>query len=114
MCKRQGIWDKKQRDDERIQCKIIIYVLNYFCFELDSKLVVDSFHSTTLDYSCFRAIVSHSKNLASSYFSNSWVEYNRRLANEASHSLARAALCKDYRQVFDVPPFCIQNIIIMK
>lgn len=42
--------------------------LDNVIFEVDSKLVFDSFHSTSLDFSYFRAIMSHIKNFVNSSF----------------------------------------------
>jgi hypothetical protein len=59
-------------------------------FELDSKIVMDNFHSNKFDTTGFGEIIIHSKRLFSYYF-NSSVEFIRRQANEISHSLAKTA-----------------------
>jgi hypothetical protein len=51
-------------------------------FELDSKLVVDSFRCHRKDFTEFGAIIQHCKVLFSSFYVNSSVEFVRRQANE--------------------------------
>jgi len=65
--------------------------LNNVIFELDSKRVVDSFHSTRNDVSDLGAIIRECGTTFSSFFTNSKVEFIRRQANEVAHRLARAA-----------------------
>ncbi|GAU50345.1 hypothetical protein TSUD_409300 [Trifolium subterraneum] len=51
-------------------------------FELDSKIVVDSFHSNKCDVTELGDIISHCKRLFSTYYKNSSVEFIKRQANE--------------------------------
>jgi ribonuclease HI len=60
-------------------------------FELDSKRVVDRFHSSSRDFTEFGVIMDHSKLIFSTYYRNSSVEFVRRQANEAAHNLAKVA-----------------------
>ncbi|XP_045795091.1 uncharacterized protein LOC123889684 [Trifolium pratense] len=60
-------------------------------FELDSKVVVDKFHSNKGDDTELGEIVSHCRRLFFSHYNNSSVEFIRRQANDVAHSLAKAA-----------------------
>ncbi|CAJ2664712.1 unnamed protein product [Trifolium pratense] len=60
-------------------------------FELDSKRVVDSFHSSSRDLTKFGAIIDHCKLVFSNYYRNSSVEFVQKQANEAAHTLAKTA-----------------------
>jgi ribonuclease HI len=81
-------------------------------FELDSKRVVDSFHSLAQDYSEFGVIIDHCKIIFSNYYSNSSVEFVRRQANEVAHNLAKAATLSASFQILVEVPNCIEHILI--
>jgi ribonuclease HI len=81
-------------------------------FELDSKLVIDGFHSNNHDATEFGEIISHCKRLYSSFYVNSSVEFIRRQANEVAHSLAKAATYIASPQVLVDIPNCIEHILI--
>jgi ribonuclease HI len=81
-------------------------------FELDSKLVIDGFHSNNHDATEFGEIISHCKRLYRSFYVNSSVEFIRRQANEVAHSLAKAATYIASPQVLvDIPNY-IEHILI--
>lgn len=86
--------------------------LNNITFELDSKRVVDSFHSTRNDVSDLGAIIRECRTTFSSFFTNSRVEFIRRQANEVAHRLARAATFYASIHYFTVLPDCIQDVLI--
>ncbi|WJX93691.1 hypothetical protein P8452_75185 [Trifolium repens] len=81
-------------------------------FELDSKRVVDSFHSLAHDYSEFGVLIDHCKSIFSNYYSNSSVEFVRRQANEVAHNLAKAATLSASFQILVDVPNCIEHILI--
>jgi hypothetical protein len=55
--------------------------LGHVDFELDSKVVVDNFHSNKIDDTELRDIISHCRMLFSSCYNNSSVEFIRRQEN---------------------------------
>ncbi|GAU48398.1 hypothetical protein TSUD_405430 [Trifolium subterraneum] len=81
-------------------------------FELDSKRVVDSFHSSKRDFTEFGVIVEHCKSIFSTYYRNSSVEFVRRQANEVAHKLAKAATLSASFQILVDIPNCIEHILI--
>jgi ribonuclease HI len=81
-------------------------------FELDSKRVVDRFHSSSRDLTEFGAIMDHCKFTFSTYYRNSSVEFVRRQANEVAHNLAKAATLSASFQVLVEVPNCIEHILI--
>jgi len=83
---------------------------NKVIFELDSKRVVDSFHSTRNDVFDLGAIIRECRNTFSSFFTNSRVEFIRRQANEVAHRLARAVIFYASIHYFTVLRDCIQDI----
>jgi hypothetical protein len=81
-------------------------------FELDSKLVIDGFHSNNHDATEFGEIISHCKRLYRSFYVNSSVEFIRRQANEVAHSLAKAATYVATPQTLVNIPHCIEHSLI--
>ncbi|XP_045794003.1 uncharacterized protein LOC123888879 [Trifolium pratense] len=81
-------------------------------FELDSKIVVDSFHSNKCDATELGDIISHCKQLISNYYNNSSVEFIRRQANEVAHSLAKAATYTVSPRILVDIPHCIEHLLI--
>ncbi|GAU51128.1 hypothetical protein TSUD_92700 [Trifolium subterraneum] len=79
-------------------------------FELDSKRVVDRFHPSSRDFTEFGAIIDHCKLVFSTYYRNSSVEFLRRQANEAAHTLVKAAtLSASFQVLVDVPNYIELN-----
>jgi hypothetical protein len=83
-----------------------------FDFELDSKRVVDSFHSSVQDFSEFGVILDHCKLIFSNYYRNSSVEFVRRQTNEVARSLAKTATLSASFQILVDVPNCIEHILI--
>jgi ribonuclease HI len=81
-------------------------------FELDSKVVVEKFHSNKIDDTELGGIMSHCKRLFSTYYNNSSVEFVRRQANEVAHRLAKVASCKASPQIMVEIPYCIEHTLI--
>jgi len=81
-------------------------------FETNSKLTADAFLSTRNDLFDFGCIISSCRSLFSSSFSNSRVEFVRRQANMAAHSLAREAMSLASPAVYFEIPNCIETLII--
>jgi hypothetical protein len=81
-------------------------------FELDSKVVVEKFHSNKIDDTELGDIMSHCKRLFSTYYNNSSVEFVRRQANDVAHRLAKAASCKASPQIRVEIPYCIEHTFI--
>jgi hypothetical protein len=86
--------------------------INNVIFELDSKKVVDSYHSNRRDESNFGAmIIRECRRSFSSFFTNSQVKFMRRQANEVAHILARAATSLPSFHLFIEMPDCIEKLI---
>jgi ribonuclease HI len=81
-------------------------------FEVDSKITRDAFHSRTTDVSEFGNIIGACRDLFSTSFTNSRVEFIRRQANAAAHALAREATSLASPNIYYDIPFCIETIII--
>ncbi|KAK2362141.1 hypothetical protein QL285_087230 [Trifolium repens] len=81
-------------------------------FELDSKRVVDSFHSSNQDFTEFGVILNQCKLMFSNFYSNSSVEFVRRQANEVAHNLAKAATLSTSFQILVDVPNCIEHLLI--
>jgi ribonuclease HI len=81
-------------------------------FELDSKRVVDQFSSPKSDVSEFGDIIDNCRALFTQFYVNSSVEFVRRQANEAAHSLAREAALLANFQILVTIPNCIEHILI--
>jgi ribonuclease HI len=81
-------------------------------FELDSKRVVDSFHSSNQDFTEFGVILNQCKLMFSNFYSNSSVEFVRRQANEVAHNLAKAATLSASFQILVDVPNCIEHLLI--
>jgi hypothetical protein len=69
-----------------------IYKLNLgpVDFEIDSKLVIDGFHSNNYDVGEFGKIISHCRKFYNFFSINSSVEF---IANEIAHSFAKTITC---------------------
>ena len=74
-------------------------------FELDSKIMRDAFHSRKTDVTDFGSIIGACRELFSTSFTNSRVEFTRRQANAAATSLTSPNIYYDI-------PHCIESIII--
>jgi nitroreductase len=81
-------------------------------FELDSKVVVDNFHSNKIDDTELGDIISHCRRLFSSCYNNSSVEFIRRQANEVAHRLAKTASYIASPQIIVDIPYCIEHLLI--
>jgi len=80
-------------------------------FEMDAKRVVDSINSCHSDDTEYGNIISNCKALFSQFYENSRVEFVWRQANEADHSLAKAALSLTSSQILVNIPNCIEHIL---
>ena len=81
-------------------------------FELDAKKVVDNFLSTKHDGTEFGDIIQSCRSLFRNFYENSKVEFVRRQANEAAHTLAKEATLSASFQVLHEIPYCIKHILI--
>jgi ribonuclease HI len=81
-------------------------------FELDSKITRDVCHSSKSDVSKVGSIIGACRDLFSTSFTNSRVEFIRRQANAAAHALAREATSLASPHIYYDIPFCIETIII--
>jgi len=81
-------------------------------FEMDAKIMVDSFLSSRHDVTEFGIIIQNCKTLLRHYYENSTVEFVRRQTNEVVHKLAKAALLSTSLQVLFKIPDCIENTLI--
>ncbi len=81
-------------------------------FELDSKITRDAFHSRKMDVTDFGSIIGACRELFSTSFTNSRVEFTRRQANAAAHALAREATSLASPNIYYDIPHCIESIII--
>jgi len=81
-------------------------------FELDSIATRDAFHSCNTDVTEFGSIIKACRELFSSSFANSKVEFIRRQTNAAAHALAREVTSLVSPFTYYVIPSCIETIII--
>jgi hypothetical protein len=81
-------------------------------FEVDSKVTKDAFSHRREDISEFGNIVSASRSLFNSKFSNSRVEFVRRQANAVAHNLAREVTLLASPVTYYAIPNCIESLII--
>jgi hypothetical protein len=81
-------------------------------FELDSKIVVDSFFSSKSDSTEFGDIIKNCRSLFTDLYTNSSVEFIRRQANEVAHTLGRAATSLPSLHILVDIPHCIEHILI--
>jgi hypothetical protein len=79
-----------------------------FC--LDSKIVVDAFHGAANTITDLGNIVVNCRQLFTSSFHDSKVEFSRRQANRVAHELAKVALLDAGSQTFDDVPPCIYDL----
>jgi ribonuclease HI len=79
-----------------------------FC--LDSKVVVDEFNGAVNTITDLGSIVADCRQLFTSSFHNSKVEFSRRQANRVAHELAKAALLQAGSHTFDDVPPCIYDL----
>jgi ribonuclease HI len=81
-------------------------------FALDSKTVTDAFHKHLPDATEFGQVLSTARNLFTTSFTNSRVEFNRRQATEVAHALARVALFSVSPTIYNDVPDCNEQLII--
>jgi ribonuclease HI len=81
-------------------------------FVLDSKIVTEAFHRQRTDITEFGQVMSVTRSLFTSSFTNSRVEFNRRQANELAHALARVAPFSTSPTIYIDLPHCFEHIII--
>jgi len=81
-------------------------------FELDSKITRDSFHTRTVDVTEFGLIIEACREIFSTSFTNSQVEFIRRQTNAAAHALAKETTSLISPMIYYVIPQCIETIII--
>jgi len=85
--------------------------INNVTFEIDSKRVVDSYHSDKRDGSDHKAIIRECCNTFSAFFTtNAKVEFIRRQVNEVSCSLVRLG----WLHLMLVTVFSLVNLIVSK
>jgi len=85
---------------------------DFMDFCSDSKSIVDAFNQNRVDVTETCHILSACRLLFSSYFTNSKVEFSRRQANEAAHTLAGVATLSASPTIYYRVPRCIEQIII--
>jgi len=81
-------------------------------FELDSKITRDAFHSCKMDVTDFGSIIGACRELFSTSFTNSRVEFTRRQANAAAHASAREATSLASPSIYYDISYCIESIIM--
>ena len=81
-------------------------------FELDSKITRDDFHSRTVNVTKFGHIIDVCRDIFSTSFTNSQVEFIRRQANVTAHALTREATSLASPVIYYAIPYCIETIII--
>ena len=81
-------------------------------FECDAKVVVDAIHAATVDLSEFSTVIAKCKSLLLQGRNYS-VQFVRRQANVIAHSLAIASRLHAGFCVFDSPPNCIRNLVLV-
>jgi hypothetical protein len=81
-------------------------------FQLDSKVVVDNFHSNKIDDTDLGDIISHCRKLFSSCYNNSSVKFIRRQSNKVTHRLAKTALYIASSQIMVDMPYCGEHLLI--
>jgi ribonuclease HI len=80
-------------------------------FVTDSKVTVDAFKLSRNDVTEFGHVVTTCRNLFSSHFANSRVEFTPRHANMEAHLLAREAMLSASPIIYYGVPDCIDSII---
>jgi len=80
-------------------------------FVLDSKYVVEHFHSNLVNSSELGCIIQACKQLFDYNFQSSHVKFNRRQANGVAHELARVAPSYTSSNIYDDVPSCIRDLI---
>jgi len=81
-------------------------------FELDSKITRDEFHFRKTNVTDFGSIIGACRELFSTSFTNSRVEFTQRQANASAHALAREATSLATPNIYYDIPHCIESIII--
>jgi hypothetical protein len=81
-------------------------------FKLDSTNVVTEIHDKDDDNSKYGVVVIDCQRIHNSIFTNSCVEFTRRLVNEVAHVLAMAATSLASFHIFIDKFTCIRTIII--
>jgi len=79
---------------------------------VDSKIVADSIYGKQIGVSEFSDIIRNCAYLLCTDLMNSDVKFIRRQANEAAHSLTKAATLKASFRIHYNIPTCIESIII--
>jgi hypothetical protein len=82
-------------------------------FELDSKITRDAFHSCKTDVTNFGSIIGACRELLSTSFTNSRVEFTRRQTNETADALAREATSLASPNIYYVISHCVESITII-
>ena len=85
---------------------------DYVDFKIDSKITRDVFHSRMTDVTEFGIIIVACRELFSSSFTKSRVEFIMRQANVRAHALAKEATSLDSPNIYYVIPNYIETIII--
>ncbi|XP_058783600.1 uncharacterized protein LOC131658309 [Vicia villosa] len=85
--------------------------LDKVIFESDALKVVQAIHSNHCGNSEFSVIILSTQSLLQIY-SNFEVKFVKRQANMVAHSLANVAISWSRRSSFNVPPPCIEHILI--
>jgi hypothetical protein len=83
-------------------------------FELDSKLVLDSFNSNKVDVTEFGKIIPHRKRLFSSFYPNSNIKFVMRQVNKIAHNLTKTATCVASSKILIEIPSYIEHLLINK
>jgi ribonuclease HI len=81
-------------------------------FMLDSKITTDAFNHRQTDVPKFCQVISAYQSLFNTNFSNSKVEFNRRQANEAAHTLTGVATLSASPNIYYCVHRCIISLII--
>jgi hypothetical protein len=89
-----------------------VFKLGLVDFELDLKIVVYNFHSTTYDVIKFGKIIVHCRRWLSSFYFNSSVEFIMQQINKVVYSLVKAAKYVVNFQIFIDIPHYIEYLLI--
>jgi hypothetical protein len=88
--------------------------IDHIDFALDSIIVTDAFHHQRPDITEFGHLMSATRTLFTSSFTNSRVEFNGRQAYEVAHVLARVALFSTSPTIYIDVPHYIEHYIANK
>jgi len=81
-------------------------------FEMDSKTVVDSVYGESNDVSNYMAIINDCRHMLATDLANSDLNFIRRQANGAAHSLAKEGSSNPSFHIYYNIPSCISDILI--